>query len=93
MTQENISTFYNIEGLLLLGSFLLGLYNNEWWLPLAFYLLLPLVSIVFVIAAVHLPLKSTRSINRELKRFYYFNLAVLVFLMIFVWWATGGLGA
>jgi hypothetical protein len=90
MSRENISTLYNVEGLLLLSAFLVGFYNAEWWLPLAFYVLLPLAAIIFIISAISLPLKSTASFHRELKRFYYFNLAVLVFLMIFVWWATGG---
>ncbi len=93
LSKETIYTLYNVEGLLLLGSFIIGYNNNEWWLSAAFYVLLPLVAILFIISAISLPREKDPVEHAAIKRFYYFNLAILVGLIIFVFWALGGFNA
>ncbi len=91
MTSENISTLFSIEGLLLLGTLLVGFNNNELWLNSALYVLLPLFAIVLVISLFSLSLQKTLSYGHKLKLFFWFNLITVILLSAFVWWALGGI--
>jgi len=92
LSKETIYTLYNVEGLLLLGSFIIGYNNNEWWLTAAFYVLLPLVVIVLLLSVISLGMHKDPASQSSLKRFFGFNFALLILLLMFVWWASGGLG-
>jgi FtsH-binding integral membrane protein len=92
MTQENISTLFSIEGLSLLGTFLVGFNNNELWLNSAFYILLPLFVIVLTVSFFSLLSKKTLHYRRKVTVFFWFNLIMVIILATFVWWALGGIG-
>jgi hypothetical protein len=79
-----------MEGLLLLGTFLVGFNNHERWLWSGLYLCLPLFIIGFFLTFFSLFSKSMIPYRRQVKPFFFFNLIGLIFLAAFVYWGYGG---
>jgi hypothetical protein len=90
MTVDTMSLIFSMQGLLLLGTFLVGFNNHERWLWSAFYICLPLFTIVFITSFISLFLKSTLPHRKQLRRFFIFNFITLILLAGFVYWGYGG---
>jgi hypothetical protein len=90
MPRDMINTLYTIQGLTLLGIFMIGFGDPTRWVSAAYYIAIPLFLISFLISLLSLMMKSTKPYRDTLKRFVWWNYTMLILLIIFVYWANGG---